>query len=109
MANANEVRTHYERWHASMAEVESDHQEAIYPWHKTALRLMPQLNGKRVLEIGCGRGDFAILLGRRYPKAEVVGTDFSEVAIQAAVAKSPPPNVTFEVKDAEAPSTGDGF
>jgi len=93
----------YDQWHTSMEVVEAEQSLPIYPWHKTVLKLLPNLDGKRVLEIGCGRGDFALVLGRRYPLATIVGTDFSPAAIALALSKLSPElaNVSFRVEDAQ--------
>jgi len=39
---------------------------------------------KRVLDIGCGTGEYVIAAGRRYPEMEIVGIDFSSSAIEIA-------------------------
>lgn len=36
-----------------------------------------ELNGRRVLDVGCGKGRFARLLAAQYPQAEVWGLDIS--------------------------------
>jgi SAM-dependent methyltransferase len=37
---------------------------------------LPPLDGLRVLDIGCARGDFLAWLGRRHPTARLAGVDF---------------------------------
>jgi ubiquinone/menaquinone biosynthesis C-methylase UbiE len=64
--------------------------EADAPWHrmiKSRLRPTDDLAGKRVLEIGCGRGGFAAWLAR-HPAAprQVVAADFSPTAVAKAAA-----------------------
>ena len=49
-----------------------------------------------ILDIGTGTGEWAICMGEQYPECEIVGTDIS--AIQET---SVPPNVSFELEDAE--------
>ncbi len=39
------------------------------------------LNGKRVLDVGCGKGRFARVLAERYTKASVVGFDLAEAML----------------------------
>ena len=73
--------TDYEAWHKSMMAAEAGQSISTYPWHETVLKIIPDLNGKTVLEVGCGRGDFALLLARLYPSARIVATAFSETAI----------------------------
>jgi SAM-dependent methyltransferase len=97
-----QTKSDYESWHKSMASVEADEPIPLYPWHRTVLKLLPDLNGKLVLEVGCGRGDFARALGKRYPSVKLFGTDFSTTAIGTAKSKVPlDSNVRFEVADAQ--------
>lgn len=97
----NESRDNYDRWHRSMGVSEQD-RSVLYPWHRTVLKLLPNLNGKKVLEIGCGRGDFALEIRRRYPSAHITGVDFSTTAIEQARSKLPgDSNLQFLVGDAE--------
>lgn len=42
--------------------------------------------GARVLEIGCGKGHAALLMGRAFPDSQVVGLDISARAVEAASA-----------------------
>jgi len=71
----------YEAWHERLdVDVESD-----APWHrlvKQHLEAGRDLSGRRVLEIGCGRGGFACWLASRTDgPAEVVAADFAESAV----------------------------
>jgi ubiquinone/menaquinone biosynthesis C-methylase UbiE len=76
--------TAYENWHQQMAHKEEHSSLTLYPWHETVLRLLPPLDHKRVLEIGCGRGDFALTLAQRFPSATIAALDFSERAVDIA-------------------------
>jgi ubiquinone/menaquinone biosynthesis C-methylase UbiE len=40
------------------------------------------LNGQRVLDVGCGKGRFARVLGERYPQASMVGFDLAEAMLR---------------------------
>lgn len=60
----------------------------VEPAHR---RLIDQADihpGQRVLEIGCGTGNLAILLKRTHPEAEVVGLDPDAKALDRARRKS---------------------
>jgi ubiquinone/menaquinone biosynthesis C-methylase UbiE len=57
-----------------------------------------------VLEIGCGRGDFALWTARAFPGGEITAVDLSAVAIARAQERSAmmATPVEFEVGDGEA-------
>jgi len=78
------TRDAYDTWHRRH-EVDA---EADSPWHQMIkARLDPSrdITGRRILEIGCGRGGFACWLAR-HPAgpAEVIAADFSLAAIAKA-------------------------
>ena len=78
------TRDAYDAWH-KRHEVDA---EADSPWHQMIkARLEPErdITGRRILEIGCGRGGFACWLARHPASpAEVVAADFSPAAIAKA-------------------------
>jgi ubiquinone/menaquinone biosynthesis C-methylase UbiE len=72
----------YNEWHASHAETNA----SIAPWHTMVQReLRPELDlqGKRVLEIGCGLGRFAVWLATQPARpSEIWAGDFSPIAVE---------------------------
>jgi ubiquinone/menaquinone biosynthesis C-methylase UbiE len=50
------------------------------------LEYLGDLNGKRVLDVGCGKGRFARVLAERYPRASMVGLDLAEAMLRHAPA-----------------------
>jgi ubiquinone/menaquinone biosynthesis C-methylase UbiE len=76
-----DARTAYDEWHANLS-IEAD---PSTPWHRmTRPQLDPvrDLHEKTVLEIGCGRGDFACWLARHEVQPRcIVALDFSTVAV----------------------------
>ena len=40
------------------------------------------LDGRRVLDVGCGKGRFARVLQERYPRASIVGFDLAEAMLR---------------------------
>lgn len=78
------ARDVYDRWHVQLdIDAESD-----APWHRMIkARIVPEVDlaGRRILEIGCGRGGFACWLAR-HPCAprEIVAADFSSAAVAKA-------------------------
>jgi SAM-dependent methyltransferase len=86
----------YDAWHAGFPVDEG----ASTPWHEIARHLLEparDLSGKRVLEIGCGRGGFAAWLSSQ--GALVTAADFSSAAIKAASSHFPDSGVTWIVND----------
>ena len=91
----------YDTWHsAHPIDADSD-----TPWHLQLKLLLPSLAGKRVLEIGCGRGGFAAWLAQlpleRSP-LHLVASDFSPRAIEMAQTfgqSKGVENVTYQVDD----------
>lgn len=71
----------------------------------SALKSM-QVPPTSILDVGCGGGQFAIKLAKKYPRARVVGIDLNSDAIafanrQLATMKNPPKNVSFELRTDE--------
>jgi ubiquinone/menaquinone biosynthesis C-methylase UbiE len=46
------------------------------------LEYFGDLNGKRVLDVGCGKGRFARVLAEGYPQASIVGFDLAEAMLR---------------------------
>ena len=93
----------YNEWHKGLGAVQHNFDTLDHPWYQTVMKTLPDLQGKRVLEIGAGRGDFSIWLAKKFNTAQVVGTDFSHAAIDIARSKldASLPNLTFQVENAE--------
>lgn len=82
---------------------DEDEQDRLQLQHQGYLRLcegalttVPLDNPTKILDVGTGKGDWAIDMGEIYPDAEVIGTDIAKVQPTAV-----PPNVFFEIDDAE--------
>lgn len=95
----------YETWHG---EFEVD-ENTDAPWHrlvKQKLDANRDLSGKRVLEIGCGRGGFSCWLRSQPQQAdEIVAVDFAATAVQKGrlyAAQRGLTGITWEVGDIEA-------
>ena len=99
-------REAYERWHSELLVDGAD-----APWHRLVKsHLVPHrdLAGKRVLEIGAGRGGFAAWLGGLpSPPACLVAGDFSVTATRKGRAARAGSNVLFEVADIQALGHGE--
>ena len=58
---------------------------------------LPELEPRRVVDLGCGTGELTALLAHRFPKAEVVGIDSSAEMLEKARARFP--EIRFEQGD----------
>jgi ubiquinone/menaquinone biosynthesis C-methylase UbiE len=103
MLNESDKEKLYNDWHKSLGISESDFETLNHPWYQTVMKLLPDLNGKKVLEIGAGRGDFSIWLANKFKNAKITGTDFSHAAIELAKLKTDREltNLEFQVQNAE--------
>ena len=86
----------YTRWRASEIGATTEQLES-----QLVLELVGDLHGRRVLDVGCGDGEFALELAKR--GAVVTGIDASAAMIDAAKRRATQHNVdiTFQVGTAE--------
>ncbi|MCA9079624.1 MAG: class I SAM-dependent methyltransferase [Planctomycetaceae bacterium] len=87
----------YDSWHAHRLSEEGHdvHDESRFAcWHQMVIPHLGNLNGLKVAEIGCGRGNFAIYLTRQ--GAQVTAMDFSDAAIEIAKERSTAEQVNVE-------------
>jgi SAM-dependent methyltransferase len=84
-ARAREI---YEAWHPS---VEHDASEGDTPWHALVSRHLTSadLANRRVLEIGCGRGELVQRLIASAPTRHLVAADFAETAVRFGRRRTP--------------------
>jgi len=80
------LATEYDRWHQKVFESDPEHADEIAPWYDLVLEYLIPVEGKRVLEMACGRGGFSRLLASR--GAAMYGADFSGAALQIATRKN---------------------
>jgi len=55
---------------------------------KNLLAQMGDLNGKRILDVGCGTGSLSILIKQMYPTADVTGLDGDPQILETAHSKA---------------------
>ena len=92
----SEASDAYDAWHAK-----HDVDDGVSnPWHRQASRMLKvgiEVRGKRVLEIGCGRGGFAGWLERQ--GADLTAADFSEEALRQARTHFTASSIKWMVQD----------
>jgi ubiquinone/menaquinone biosynthesis C-methylase UbiE len=99
-----DLKTQYDIWHVKRGEGEHAIATLTHPWHITVAKVLPDLNGRRLLEIGCGRGDFALWLAKQSPESDITAIDFSSAAIEIARERAAKAGgrVHFEVGNAQS-------
>lgn len=103
----------YDRWNRWRKDEEHWIKSPLdYPWYESVYREIADYPACRVLEVGCGRGSFAIWLARKAPRFQITALDFSGAAIEIARADAASAGVQVEFiqGDAEAlPIPNDSF
>lgn len=80
------LATEYDDWHKRVFESDKEHADERTPWYDLVLDYLIPVQGKRILEVACGRGGFAGLLASR--GAIMYGADFSAAALQVAAGRA---------------------
>jgi len=78
----------YDKWHGELGEHEKDNSNS--PWHQMTKQHLGDIQSRKVLEIGCGRGGFSKYLLEC--GADLVAADFSDTAV--AITKRLLPNMS---------------
>jgi ubiquinone/menaquinone biosynthesis C-methylase UbiE len=73
-----------DEYYETARSVNVDFEDAPHAGHRAAMRALIEHRVERVLDIGCGSGEFAVALGARLPELRYVGIDVSTAAIRAA-------------------------
>lgn len=108
--NTDAILKDYDKWHQQRKCAGDPESPLVHPWYASVSRELPHCPGGRMLEVGCGRGGFAIWLSKQRPDFDITALDFSDSAIAIAREKAAGENaaVTFVVGDAEALPFPDG-
>lgn len=82
----NDSKEKYEEWHHNYnINIVTQDELKLMIWHKTVLQLLLEygFEGKTILDVGCGNGDFDNFLAVNY-KADITAVDFSTESIRIA-------------------------
>lgn len=60
------------------------------------LTTVPLLNPRKILDVGCGTGEWVMGMAEMFPDCEVIGTDIAHIQPTSVTI-----NVFFEIDDAE--------
>ena len=94
----------YDSWHVEMGAHDQKRDPLTFPWYQSAFSGIRDDLGGTMLEVGCGRGEFAVWLAAVVPGLRITGIDFASAAIKLAkkraLAAAQP--VCFLVGDAQA-------
>lgn len=104
------LRIAYDEWHEKIHRNRGSLETSLFEWHQNAFCLSPPLKALKVLEVGCGTGDFSFFLRDR--EARVTAVDFSEKAIELSRKKAQAlgHSINFQVADAhELPFKANSF
>jgi ubiquinone/menaquinone biosynthesis C-methylase UbiE len=74
----------YDTWHAQMDSGRGSTDPLTFPWYSSAFTHIKENARGRLLEVGCGRGEFAVWLVGALPEVEITAVDFSSTAIETA-------------------------
>ena len=83
-----------------------------FKYVERALDSVPNLNPRRVMDAGCGRGDYSFYFARRFPNAQIDGFDIDQTLIQQnreTAKRLAVTNVSFDVKDLAAVDARDQY
>jgi ubiquinone/menaquinone biosynthesis C-methylase UbiE len=84
--NTTEIEVKYNSWHERMNAAGRVSDPLVFSWYKSAFDHIKKHAHGELLEVGCGRGEFALWLARTMPTLTITAVDFSESAI--AIARS---------------------
>ncbi|MFO1486240.1 MAG: class I SAM-dependent methyltransferase [Verrucomicrobiaceae bacterium] len=110
-SSQDDILSDYNDWHRQRKRAGDPHSPLAHPWYASVASELEHYQGAaRVLEVGCGRGGFALWLAAQKPEFEITALDFSSSAIEIARERATAQNskVTFVVGDAEALPFADG-
>lgn len=74
--NTSKLKLDYDAWHSKMRFGSDPSNPLRFPWYKSAFVHIEQEARGSLLEIGCGRGEFAVWLSDVLPEINITAVDF---------------------------------
>lgn len=107
----DDLEKKYNVWHTARNAGGIAENPLNFPWYEVAFKDMKLRANGAVLEIGCGRGEFAVWLSHQLPSLTITAIDFSHDAIEIAkvLAERKNANVYLKQDDAQALSFQDNL
>jgi SAM-dependent methyltransferase len=81
---ADKLQLDYDTWHGQMYSGNNQTDPLRFPWYNSAFAHIKQNARRNLLEIGCGRGEFAVWLAGILPEVKITAVDFSSAAVGIA-------------------------
>src|ERR1700683_684638 len=81
---ASQLQNAYDTWHGQMDHDRTPSDPLKFPWYSSAFTHIRQNARGKLLEVGCGRGEFALWLAGALPEVEITAVDFSPAAVEIA-------------------------
>jgi ubiquinone/menaquinone biosynthesis C-methylase UbiE len=102
--DTTQIAVKYDSWHKRMNIAGRAGDPLVFPWYKSAFEHVKRHAHGELLEVGCGRGEFALWLGTTLPDLSVTAVDCSKFAIAIARSNGAKVNacVRFAQDDAQA-------
>jgi ubiquinone/menaquinone biosynthesis methyltransferase len=64
-------------------------------WKRGLIAALPKETAPHCVDLACGTGDIAFLLGEKYPQGTVIGLDLTEDMLELARQRNPHQNIQF--------------
>jgi 2-polyprenyl-3-methyl-5-hydroxy-6-metoxy-1,4-benzoquinol methylase len=81
--NTTRLEQEYDAWHRR-TQASDDGNPLRFPWYRSVFPYIKKNAHGDILEVGCGRGEFAVWLAEQMPTVRMSAIDFSEVSVGLA-------------------------
>jgi len=96
----NDLAARYDSWHGPHFDPARD--PLRFAWYKSVYPHIRDHARGRLLEIGCGRGEFAVWLAQQMPALRITAVDLSQAAIGVAKERATKANADIDCRQQDA-------